>query len=330
MLRVQGPTRVTDGYVELDFRRPGGWPAQFGDMALTVVDLGEEERGPQIALTALSPGLSSPGAEAHAHASDNFRVSVLGSLEMGRERYGPGEFRFQHGWKAYPSDNASHGPDGGWEILVMADRRGTRGRPVGPGAPDIEAKNAYAAQILEVVAGDMVSDDPADSSGPSALASTLGPAANSGKLNGSFAEHDTWPTLDAATTATVTLMGDPSCGPVVVLAATQPHAVATSGLRVDTELYRAVVAGSFELDGRSYERGTMRIDRAGTSTGPAVAGADGLQQLLVIGDRRGLTATAGDGCEWWRALRDLVAPLQAELDSRSVVDGAVAAPARSR
>src|SRR5688572_23635358 len=98
----------------------------------------------------------------------------------------------------------------------MGDRRGTRGRPAGREDTEMDETNAYVAEVLGL-GGDLVSDDPADGSGPSALASTLGPPANSGKLNGSFAASDTWPTLCPGTRAAVTLMGDPECGPVVVL-----------------------------------------------------------------------------------------------------------------
>jgi hypothetical protein len=45
---------------------------------------------------------------------------------MGPARYGPGEFRFQQGWKPYGADGVAAGPDGGWTVLMFADRRGVR------------------------------------------------------------------------------------------------------------------------------------------------------------------------------------------------------------
>src|SRR5260370_25666960 len=96
--------------------------------------LGDPERGPVIRMMAMPPGLSTDGedgksAPPHGHASDNFRIALRGALRMGARSYGSGEFRLQQGWKPYGPDTVAEGPDGGWEMLMFADRRGMRMRP---------------------------------------------------------------------------------------------------------------------------------------------------------------------------------------------------------
>ena len=311
MLRVQGATETTDDYVEVTFERPGSWPGDFGQTTMAGVLIGDEVRGPSLTFAWQGPEAMSYGAPSHAHASDNFRISLLGSFEMGRESYGPGEFRIQQGWKPYPSDNASHGPEGGWEILLMADRRGTRARFVGASLPNLDEIHAQISRTFGL-AGDLLSDDPAAGSGPSALATTLGPPANSGKLNGSFADRDTWAPLGPATRAAVALMGDPVCGPVLLLAATEPAGVAMPACRFDTEVFRGVVSGSCEIDGRRYGKGQMRVQRAGSPCGPVIAGPDGVCEVVIVADRRAAAPVTSDA-SWAAALGATLRDLQHRL-----------------
>ena len=70
-----------------------------------------------------------PLSFAHAHASDNWRISVRGTTNMGRDTYEQGQFRFHDGGVPYASDNFAWGPDGGYGIIMFADRRGFAIRP---------------------------------------------------------------------------------------------------------------------------------------------------------------------------------------------------------
>jgi len=49
---------------------------------------------------------------------------------MGRDTYEQGQFRFHDGGGPYASDNFAWGPDGGYGIIMFADRRGFAIRPV--------------------------------------------------------------------------------------------------------------------------------------------------------------------------------------------------------
>jgi hypothetical protein len=195
MYKIKGASQATDEYIEVSFRQPKLWPGQHNGMFLSVLLIGDDTTGPGLALTATPPGAESPTGKAHGHASDNFRISLLGSFLMGKEEYGPGAFRFQDGWRTYPSDSNACGPDGGWELTMMADRRGTRRREIQgwvDGSAEAEAEFAlqrYFAETFEFD-GDLVDLDTTIAPGPSALMTTAGPTSNSGKLNGSFADAE--------------------------------------------------------------------------------------------------------------------------------------------
>jgi hypothetical protein len=327
MYRIKGASQSTDSYIELSFREADLWPGDVHGMLTTILLVGDEENGPGIALTSLDPGVESLPGKAHGHASDNFRISLLGSFVMGRERYEPGAFRFQDGWRVYPSDSSSSGADGGWEITMMADRRGTRRRQVQgwvPGSPEAEAEVAlqqYFATTFEFD-GDLVDSDGSVACGPSALVTTIGPTGNSGKLNGSFADSDMWPAVTSSTRAVVSVMGDRFCGPVVVLAVTAPGETAMPACSFDTEVLRIVVAGSCCIDGRTYGKGDMRMQLPGHRSERVMTGPEGLQEMLVFGDRRYLGVDANCGEEGWPTLlRGITDELLGRLPVPEFADG---------
>lgn len=319
MLSIRSQTRVTERYAELSFRRLEGWRSfdtpdgPLSDLATMIVLLGDHRSGPLLGFTALAPGVDAPLGPPHGHCSDNFRVSLRGDLTMGREVYGSGAFRFQDGWKTYPKNNNSCGPAGGWEIEVFADRRGLRTSEV-VGGPELEAMMTEGGRMLAAMFGleSLVADPPEDVCGPSALATTLGPTDNSGKRNGSFDRREGWQAVEPATEVAVALLGEPTCGPVVVLAATGPDAVAFPAARYDTEVFRLVVDGSCTIGDRTYEAGDMRIQHAGTWCEPVVAGKQGVQEVILLADRRGATATV-DGDTWLGDLDGIVEELALEL-----------------
>jgi hypothetical protein len=322
MYKIKGASQATDEYIDVSFRKAQLWPGQHGGMFLSVLLIGDDTSGPGLALTATAPGAESPTGKAHGHASDNFRISLRGSFLMGKEEYGPGAFRFQDGWRTYPSDNNACGPDGGWELTMMADRRGTRRREIQgwvAGSAEAEAEFAlqrYFAETFEFD-GDLVDADGTVSPGPSALLTTAGPTSNSGKLNGSFADADSWTSVSDSTRALVSVLGDAVQGPVIALAETSPHQVAASASYFDTELMRFVIAGSCGIDGRIYEAGDIRMQLPSKACGPVSAGPDGLQELLVFGDRRFIGA-ADDTAMWPANVSTIVGDLMETLWAREL------------
>src|SRR5205823_252902 len=92
-----------------------------------------------------------PTGTAHGHDSDSWRMSLLGESHMGTATYGPGEFRFQQGGKPYGKDDFAAGPNGGYHLVMFADRRGFRTRPVKKELePIIKPQDDRAARALGI------------------------------------------------------------------------------------------------------------------------------------------------------------------------------------
>lgn len=306
-------------YRKLSFREPGRWATPVAASAksrvagvpviTTAVTMGDERAGPVLLFLWLAEGVAPPEAPAHGHASDNWRISVRGRLPMGREVYGPGEFRFQEGWKPYASDNYAQGPDGGWSALLFGDRRGMRVRPVKKDTEEHPETNRLLAEWLGIH-GDLVSDDPAHAPGRSAMATTMDELRRAAHVNASFEQAATWRPVDGGGHLAAALMGDPEVGPVVLLTRIAPGGRALSSCSFDTEVFRLVVRGEETIDGAMYVAGDMRVQVAGAPIGSVVAGAEGVDEVVVIADRRGVGA---GGERWGDEITAVVAELRTQL-----------------
>ncbi|HVW31424.1 MAG TPA: hypothetical protein VHL53_02690, partial [Acidimicrobiia bacterium] len=303
----------------LSFRRPDEWasrpmPVATGGPAdspvsSTAVLLGDGSTGPALLLLHLPPGVSLPAAGAHGHASDTWRMPLAGTLAMGPDTYGPGDFRFQPGWRPYASDNLAEGPDGGWTALLFGDRRGLRVRPVQPEGPPIGPLDRAAGRWLRI-GGDLVSDDPDDAPGPSTLSTTLsGLSSRPGRarVNGSFGETAEWFRFGEGFLA-AGLLGHPASGPLLLLARIPDGGRPLGSYTFGTEVLRLVVRGSCRIGDDWYGPGDIRVEHAG-SGGPAVAGAGGVDEVVLIADRRALRPGAVRDAAWSAALGALTADL---------------------
>jgi hypothetical protein len=124
------PIDWVDGHADLDFADRDGWADSMGATVLAML-VGDEHCGPFIVLSYVEPtDEMMPLSFAHAHASDNWRISVRGTTNMGRDTYEQGQWRFHDGGVPYASDNFAWGPEGGYGIIMFADRRGFAVRPV--------------------------------------------------------------------------------------------------------------------------------------------------------------------------------------------------------
>lgn len=325
MYRAMGVNKATDEYSDMSFRSQEVWPrlSLFGQSApLAATLLGDAECGPALFFTATPPGtaVDPPKGSSHSHASDHWRVPVLGETTVGREIFGPGEFFFQRGWIPYPIHNNAQGPDGGWEILLLADRRGCAARLVSNGNTAQDRQMASMMRTAEAVigaafgiSGDTFSDDPADAPGPSAVVTTLG-AMTSGRLRGSFQDSAAWPSVSAHSRAVVALMGDSAAGPIVILSITEPGGEAATRCQFETEVFRAVVAGSCKIDGTTYRAGDMRVQRASAWCDQVVAGDDGLCEVVILGDRRKVVPGV-DRKHWPHGIDDITSELLSSLEA---------------
>jgi hypothetical protein len=126
------------------------------------------------------------------------------------------------------------------------------------------------------------------------------PLSKLGHIDGSFRDASEWDSLGESKVA-ASLLGLPDLGPVVLLLSTPAAQVAAPACTFGTEGFRLVIGGSYELDGRERTMGDMRFQSAGTVWERVVAGPDGLDEVVILGDRRGATPTAqGDaGAHGW-------------------------------
>jgi hypothetical protein len=268
---------------------------------------GDEVTGPAMFLVATRSDESLPELPAHGHASDSWRMPLLGSFAMGRTEYAAGDFRFQRGWRTYPSDNFATGPDGGWTVLVFGDRRGTRVRLASAAqeAPKLEAALAEWTGIH----GDQL--DPDDSCPESTMVTSIGAGAASGHVDGSFAETADWGEATDGGRRLAGLVGDEISGPLVVLTQQSADACAAPGGLVGTDVVRIVVRGSCMIGDRDYVAGDLHVRRAGP-VDEVVAGSEGLSEVVIFADRR---AVQGSGEGWATSHLDLVRSLASSQPS---------------
>jgi hypothetical protein len=235
-------------------------------------------------------------------------MSLLGTLPVGNDEYGPGDFTFRQGWKPYAKDNYANGEEGGWSALMFADRRGIRVRHVKHDGPAIGPMDQMLASWLGVE-GDLVYEDGADALGDSSMHTTLDGVARTGaRVNGSFHDIAHWSQHDGLGLA-VGAVGDKASGPLVVMTTVAPGRAAFGSCTVDTDVVRVVVDGEVEIGTRQYQRGDLRVQEAGVPFEGAKAGAAGLHEVIVFADRRALKPSIIDDDGWSRtidlALREL-------------------------
>ena len=116
----------------ISFREAEEW-GDFNNGKDLAMLIGDPTCGPLIEATSRPPEEEEPfRAPAHGHPSDNWRITLQGTTNMGKDAYGAGQFRFQDGGVPYAGDNLAWGPKGGFGILVFADRRGSPIRFVKP------------------------------------------------------------------------------------------------------------------------------------------------------------------------------------------------------
>jgi len=303
---------------DLSYRRP---PLNERSGVPILVGIGDPVAGPLVGLFYDAPStpeqLAGPPdlTPAHSHPCDNFRIVMVGELWVGRERYHHGEFRLQRSGRPYGSDGDAPHVDGNWRVIFFADRRGHRVRPTNrelraqAASPEaIAATHERFGDVLPVILPD--EDDGVDG-----LVTTVDkPFSKQGHVDASFAEADTWPQLGNGGRVAVTLMGVHDVGPVVVLQRTPAGAVATPACTFGSDVARFVIAGSALAD-RERLMGDGRFQAAGVPWPEVVAGPDGLDELLIVGDRRG-AAPQVDGADdtgWAASLTAILDDLRDRL-----------------
>jgi len=304
--------------LDLSFRRP---PLSERSGQPILVGIGHPECGPLVGLFFDAPStadqLAAPPdlAPAHSHPCDNFRIVMKGELLVGQERYHHGEFRLQRSGRPYGRDGDAPHVEGNWRVIVFCDRRGHRVRPTQPqlreeyATPEaIATTKERFGEILPVVLPD--TDDGVDG-----LVTTIDrPFSKLGHIDGSFAESDQWTPIGDGARAAVSLLSLHDVGPVIILQRTPPGRLATPAATFDSDVFRCMIAGSCEEGVMQYEMGDTRFQAAGIAWPAVVAGDEGLDELMIVGDRRGaLPEATDDPSGWARALSVLLSDLREGL-----------------
>ncbi len=303
------PIEPVDGHVDADFADRSGWVENMGATVLPLL-LGDESCGPFVVLSYVEPtDEQMPLSFAHAHASDNWRISVRGTTNMGRDTYEQGQFRFHDGGVPYASDNFAWGPDGGYGIIMFADRRGFAIRPV-------KAEIAERVTPEQQFAGEAMGIDMRDPCpGAPAIATTLGPTTRA-HLDGGFDATDQWAEIVPGVRMAAGLAGEPTCGPVLVFLDAAADTEVVPARTIGSETMVAPVSGSLDAGGTTLAQGDVRIEEADVDHPPLVAGADGAQLVLLFADRRALRSALADGAmagALGSSLSTVLAELQDEL-----------------
>lgn len=307
------PTEPVDGHIDLSYADRAGW---FPDMGATILPImvGDEHCGPFVVLSYVEPSDEQmPLSFAHAHPSDNWRISVRGTTNMGRDTYEQGQFRFHDGGVPYASDNFAWGPEGGYGIIMFADRRGFAITPV-----KASLREKILPQQLAAGAGlGIEAMDPCP--GAPAIVTTMGPTERA-HLDGGFDTSSTWDEIAPGVRMAAGLAGEPTSGPVLVFLDCAPGAEAIAARTIGTEVIIAPVAGSIDAAGTVLAQGDVRVEEAGAAHPALVAGPDGAHLVVIAGDRRELRAALDVGGvpgALGAALSTVLADLQGQLVASS-------------
>jgi hypothetical protein len=303
------PMPEVDGHVDVTYTDRSGWSQDLGATILPIM-VGDDHCGPFVVLSYVEPSEEQmPLSFAHAHASDNWRISVRGTTNMGRDTYEQGQFRFHDGGVPYASDNFAWGPDGGYGIIMFADRRGFAIRPV-------KAEIAERVVPAQEAAGAFLGIDMQDPCpGAPAIATTLGPTTRA-HLDGGFETSEQWDEIAPGIRMAAGLLGEPSCGPVLVFLDCAADVEAVPTRMLGTETIVAPVAGSIVSAGTTLAQGDVRVDQADVEHAALVAGPDGVQLVLIVADRRALRSALDGGAvagALGAALPTVLANLQRDL-----------------
>ena len=297
---------AVNGQLNLSYRDVEGWRRFFGVGKSLDLLMGDDTAGPYILFSCFGPMEDEmPRGPAHGHDSDTWRMSILGTTNVGKYAYADGQFRFQDGSISYPGDNVAWGPKGGYGVLIFGDRRGW------PACPVDKNLQEQAAVQQKPFSDKLGIQDKHPSPEGSAIASTLGET-SLGHLDSSFDTAKDWDEVSPGIRATVSLMGDRRVGPVLVLLKGDPGTAVVPAGNLATETLHVVVEGACTVDGVRKTFGDFWLNEAGAQP-EVVAGPEGLSHVLLIGERQALSKiTVGDRDQHWI---DTVAEVAAKLQS---------------
>jgi hypothetical protein len=306
-----------DNHVDLAFDTPQGWSefAAVNGTKATMFSIGDRTSGPVIILAAVPPSITYSVLDplVHMHRTDSFRAILKGDQRVGRQIYAGGAARLQSSGAFYgpevPGPRSSSGAEPCWIVLCFADKRGYRIEPADQAQwPSVNAREELLFQMYDKVGCHPTL--PKEFRGKPNIRSNLQIQISEGRMDLAFDESGNWPRVRSSQLA-VAVAGDPVCGPVFLGVKTPPDAVAMPACTWATETVRFVVSGSCRIGGSNYHAGDIRIQDAETLQPVALAGANGLEEYIILGDRRGAAPRVGDdevdAHRWAGEIRDQIA-----------------------
>jgi hypothetical protein len=303
---------------DLSFRKP---PLSERSHMPMIIGIGDPVYGPMVGLFFDGPStpeeLAGPTdlTPAHSHPCDNFRIVMKGELWVGQERYHHGEFRLQQSARPYGADGDAPHVEGNWRIISFADRRGSRVRPTNPELRS-QVENEEALQRSKEMYGDLMPEIlPPNDPGVNGLVTTIDkPWSRVQHIDASLSEADSWLPIGDGGRIAVSLMAAHDVGPIYIVQRTPAGKVATPALTFGSDVFRCVISGSHGRGGQTIEMGDTRFQAAGVPWEAVVAGPDGLDELIIIGNRQGAKPqVVGDDTQWASEFGDIVDELTRRL-----------------
>jgi hypothetical protein len=304
---------------DLSYRTP---PLSERNHMPILIGIGDRVYGPLIGLFFDAPStpeeLAGPTdlTPAHGHPCDNFRIVMKGELWVGQERYHHGEFRIQRSARPYGADGDAPHVEGNWRIISFADRRGSRVRPTNPERRAMIENDEALEQMRQMYGDDLLPEIlPANDGGIDGLVTTLTkPWSKVQHIDASIAEADDWLAIGDGGRVCVNLMSHHDVGPIYIIQRSPAGSLATPAMTFGSDVFRCVIAGSHERAGERVEMGDCRFQAAGVPWDAVVAGPDGLDEVIIIGDRSGGGPRVdGDDHRWSDRLDGIVTELRAGL-----------------
>jgi len=286
-----------------------------------LIGIGDQRVGPMVGLFFDAPStpeeLAGPPdlSPAHAHVCDNFRIVMKGELWVGQERYHHGEFRLQRSARPYGADGDAPHVEGNWRIICFADRRGSRVRPTNP---EMRAKveNEEALNRAKEMYGDLMPEIlPPNDPGVNGLVTSIDkPWSRLQHIDASLAEADSWLQVGDGGRIAVSLMGVHDVGPIYVVQRTPAGKMATPAMTFGSDVFRCVISGSHRRNRETIQMGDARFQAARIPWQAVVAGPDGLDEVIIVGDRTGAVPTVeGEDNGWGERFGEIVEGLRTGL-----------------
>jgi hypothetical protein len=93
-------------------------------------------------------------------------------------------------------------------------------------------------------------------------------------------------------------MGHHDVGPIFIVQRTSANVLATPAFSVESDAFRCVIAGS----GGGRQMGDARFQVGGTQWDEVVAGPQGMDEVVILADRRGVLDVALGGSHEWTSI----------------------------